>query len=73
LSLTPVAMADMLAWVMLAMVVVLVAAVAGKVLGGAAGARIAGHPWRTAFAAGSLVNARALMELIVMKVGQTRG
>jgi Kef-type K+ transport system membrane component KefB len=54
-------------------VVVLVAAVAGKVLGGAAGARIAGHPWRTAFAAGSLVNARALMELIVMKVGQTRG
>jgi Kef-type K+ transport system membrane component KefB len=50
-----------------------VAAVAGKVLGGAAGARIAGHPWRTAFAVGSLMNARALMELIVMKVGLDAG
>ena len=56
-----------------ALLVVLVAAVAGKVLGGAAGARIAGYPWRTAFAVGSLMNARALMELIVMKVGLDAG
>ncbi len=56
-----------------AMLVVLAAAVAGKVLGGAAGARIAGHPWRTALAVGSLMNARALMELIVMKVGLDAG
>ena len=56
-----------------ALLIVLVAAVAGKVLGGAAGARLAGYPWRTAFAVGSLMNARALMELIVMKVGLDAG
>lgn len=56
-----------------ALLIVLVAAVAGKVLGGAAGARIAGCSWRTAFAIGSLMNARALMELIVMKVGLDAG
>ena len=52
-----------------ALLIVLGAAVAGKMLGGAAGARIAGYPWRTAFAVGSLMNARALMELIVINVG----
>jgi len=56
-----------------ALLVVLGAAVAGTVLGGAAGARIAGYPWRTALAVGSLMNARALMELIVMKVGLDAG
>lgn len=56
-----------------ALLIVLGAAVAGKVLGGAAGARIAGYPWRTALAVGSLMNARALMELIVMKVGLDAG
>lgn len=56
-----------------ALLVVLGAAVAGKVLGGATGARIAGYPWRTALAVGSLMNARALMELIVMKVGLDAG
>lgn len=56
-----------------ALLIVMVAAVAGKVLGGAAGARIVGYPWRTAFAVGSLMNARALMELIVMKVGLDAG
>jgi Kef-type K+ transport system membrane component KefB len=56
-----------------AMLIVLAAAVGGKLLGGAAGARIAGYPWRTAFAVGSLMNARALMELIVMKVGLDAG
>lgn len=55
------------------MIVVLVAAVAGKVLGGAAGARMAGYPWRMSLAVGSLMNARALMELIVMKVGLDAG
>ncbi len=56
-----------------ALLLVFVAAVAGKVLGGAAGAFIAGYRWRTAFAVGSLMNARALMELIVMKVGLDAG
>ncbi len=56
-----------------AMALILVAAVAGKVIGGAAGARMAGYGWRDSFAVGSLMNARALMELIVMKVGLDAG
>ena len=56
-----------------ALLLVLLVAVAGKLLGGAAGARMAGLPWRASFAIGSLMNARALMELIVMKVGLDAG
>jgi Kef-type K+ transport system membrane component KefB len=56
-----------------AMALILVVAVVGKVVGGAAGARIAGYGWRDSFAVGSLMNARALMELIVMKVGLDAG
>ncbi len=56
-----------------ALLLVLAAAVLGKMLGGAAGARLGGAPWRMAFAVGSLMNARALMELIVMKVGLDAG
>ena len=55
------------------LILVLVAAVAGKVFGGAAGARVAGQPWRVALAVGSLMNARGLMELIVIKVGLDLG
>jgi Kef-type K+ transport system membrane component KefB len=57
----------------LALLLILLAAVAGKVLGGAAGARMAGHGWRDSFAVGALMNARALMELIVIKVGLDAG
>lgn len=56
-----------------AMGLILAAAVLGKVAGGAAGARIAGYGWRDSLAAGSLMNARALMELIVIKVGLDAG
>jgi len=56
-----------------ALVLVLVAAVAGKILGGAAGARFAGYGWRESLATGALMNARGLMELIVMKVGLDAG
>jgi Kef-type K+ transport system membrane component KefB len=52
-----------------ALLLILVAAVLGKILGGAAGARMGGMRWRESFAVGSLMNARGLMELIVMKVG----
>ncbi|MEO8671426.1 MAG: cation:proton antiporter [Tahibacter sp.] len=52
-----------------ALLLILGAAVFGKVLGGAGGARIAGLGWRDAVAVGSLMNARGMMELIVMKVG----
>ncbi|KRE89476.1 Na+/H+-exchanging protein [Frateuria sp. Soil773] len=56
-----------------AMTVIVGAAILGKVLGGAAGARIARHSWRDSFAIGSLMNARGLMELIVMKIGLDAG
>ncbi len=52
-----------------ALLLILAAAVVGKVVGGALGARLSGQPWRTSFAVGSLMNARGLMELIVIKVG----
>lgn len=52
-----------------ALLLILAVAVGGKVIGGAAGARIAGQPWSVSFAVGSLMNARGLMELIVIKVG----
>jgi Kef-type K+ transport system membrane component KefB len=52
-----------------AMAAVIACAVVGKVLGGAIGARITGRGMRESFAVGSLMNARGLMELIVMKVG----
>lgn len=52
---------------------ILFVAVAGKLLGAGAGARLAGMPWREAFAVGALMNARGLMELIVMKVGLDAG
>jgi Kef-type K+ transport system membrane component KefB len=52
-----------------ALLLILAAAVVGKIAGGAAGARIVGHPWSVALAVGSLMNARGLMELIVIKVG----
>jgi Kef-type K+ transport system membrane component KefB len=48
---------------------ILAVAIIGKIVGGAVGARISGQPWRESLAVGSLMNARGLMELIVMKVG----
>ncbi len=56
-----------------ALLLILAAAVVGKVLGAGGGARIAGLGWREAGAIGSLMNARGLMELIVMKVGLDAG
>lgn len=52
-----------------AMAVILGVAIVGKVLGGAAGARLGGMNWRDSFAVGTLMNTRGLMELIVLKVG----
>jgi len=56
-----------------ALLLILAAAVVGKVLGAGGGARIAWLGCREAGAIGSLMNARALMELIVMKVGPDAG
>lgn len=56
-----------------ALLLVLAAAVFGKVLGAGAGARIGGLGWRDSLALGSLMNARGLMELIVLKIGLDAG
>lgn len=52
-----------------ALLLILVVAIVGKVVGSAAAARSAGQPWRTSLAVGSLMNARGMMELIAIKVG----
>jgi Kef-type K+ transport system membrane component KefB len=56
-------------------ILLLIVAVAtvGKVAGGAVGARMTGHAWRDSLATGALMNARGLMELIVMKIGLDAG
>lgn len=56
-----------------AFALILAVAVAGKVVGGALGARLGGHGWRDSFAVGSLMNARGMMELIVLKIGLDAG
>jgi Kef-type K+ transport system membrane component KefB len=56
-----------------AMTLIVFVAVFGKLAGGAAGARMAGFGWRDSLATGALMNARGLMELIVMKVGLDAG
>lgn len=58
---------------LVAMAAILAVAIAGKVLGAAAAAHSAAFGWREAFAVGALMNARGLMELIVMKVGLDAG
>ena len=48
---------------------ILGAAIVGKYAGAVIGARVCRYSWRESMAVGSLMNARGLMELIVMKVG----
>ena len=56
-----------------ALLLILAVAVLGKVAGGALGARLSGYGARDSLAVGSLMNARGMMELIVMKVGLDAG
>jgi Kef-type K+ transport system membrane component KefB len=56
-----------------ALLLILGAAIVGKILGSGGGARIAGLSWNDAGAVGSLKNARALMERNVMKIGLDAG
>ncbi len=56
-----------------ALVWVLAVAIGGKIVGGALGARLGGQPWKSAFAVGALMNARGMMELVVIKVGLDMG
>ena len=57
----------------LALALILVAAIVGKLAGGAAGARLSGRGWGESLSVGALMNARGLMELIVIKVGYDAG
>lgn len=57
----------------LALGLILLVAVVGKLLGGMAGARLSGQGWRDSFAIGALMNTRGMMELIVIKVGLDAG
>ena len=52
---------------------ILLAAIAGKLAAGVAGARWAGHAWRPALMVGALMNTRGVVELIFLKVGLDRG
>lgn len=57
----------------LALLLILVVAIVGKIIGAGAGARWSGMSWRESLAVGTLMNTRGLMELIVMKVGLDAG
>lgn len=56
-----------------AFALILAVAVLGKVVGGTAGARLAGYDWRDSLSVGALINARGLMELVVLKIGLDAG
>ncbi|WP_140725367.1 MULTISPECIES: cation:proton antiporter [Gammaproteobacteria] len=56
-----------------AFALILAMAIAGKVLGCTVGARLSGYGWRDSLAVGSLMNARGLMELVVIKIGLDSG
>jgi len=56
-----------------AFVLILAVAVAGKLAGGGLGAKLSGYGTRDSLAVGSLMNARGMIELIVMKVGLDAG
>ena len=56
-----------------AFALILAVAILGKIAGGAAGARLSGYGWRDSLSVGSLINARGLMELVVLKIGLDAG
>jgi Kef-type K+ transport system membrane component KefB len=55
------------------LVLILATAVAGKLVGGILGARLGGWDWRQACTVGVMLNARGLMELLVLKIGMDAG
>lgn len=56
-----------------AFALVLAVAIIGKIAGCAVGARLGGHGWRDSLSVGALMNARGLMELVVIKIGLDAG
>jgi Kef-type K+ transport system membrane component KefB len=57
----------------LLMMMIIAAAIFSKLVAGTLTARLNGQTWRTAFAIGSLMNARGMMELIVIQIGLDMG
>lgn len=53
--------------------IILLLAIAGKGLACMGAARAAGEPWRAALTLGTLMNARGLMELIILNIGLQAG
>ncbi len=53
--------------------VVILLAIAGKGVACALAARATGEPWRESWTIGTLMNARGLMELIILNIGLERG
>lgn len=60
-------------WLWLVTALIVGCAVAGKAVACALAARVAGEPWPEALAIGSLMNARGLMELIILNIGLQAG
>ncbi len=58
-------------WLMAALLTLL--AILGKGVGCALAARLAGEPWRESITVGVLMNARGLMELIILNIGLEQG
>jgi len=58
---------------MVLMIFVVGVAIVGKVVGGAIGSRMCGFNWKESFTTGALLNARGLMELVVIKIGLDAG
>jgi Kef-type K+ transport system membrane component KefB len=54
-------------------VVVILAAIVGKLIGCMCAARIGGFSWRESFCIGTMMNTRALMALVVINVGRDLG
>ncbi len=58
---------------MVVLVVLLSVAIASKLAGGTVGARLVGLGWQESLTIGALLNARGLMEIVVIKVGLDAG
>ncbi|KAJ3043703.1 K(+)/H(+) antiporter [Rhizophlyctis rosea] len=54
-------------------ILIIVVAVAGKVIGCTASARLTGFTWRESFAVGFLMNCKGLVELVVLNLGLQAG
>jgi Kef-type K+ transport system membrane component KefB len=70
LSVTQGALANV-GWIVVSLVIL--TAVVGKLAGGVIGSHLCGWSWSSSFTVGVLLNARGLMELVVLKIGMDMG